>query len=207
MKKILLLFLSVFFVFMAFSQNVDEFQEKYGKGKMHYNEKGDVVFSSVVNIDSVGKDQIYRSIKMTITDMFNSANDVIQMDDPQSCTMIVKGFHEVPEKGILNQIQMAQVWFTMRLQSKDGRYRIDIYQIKGHTPKTVTSGVTIGPYDWPAEDMTYEAAFRRNGKMKMAREGFFRRAIIKGCNGLLDQIEIDVKNYLANDFLPVDENW
>lgn len=55
--------------------------------------------------------------------------------------------------------------------------------------------------------MTYEAAFRRNGKMKMAREGFFRRAIIKGCNGLLDQIEIDVKNYLANDFLPVDENW
>ena len=191
----------------AFSQNHDEYQEKYGKGKMPYNDKGEVVFSRVVKADSVSKDEIYRAIKLTITDMFKSANDVIQMDDPNSCTMIAKGFHEVPEDDAFGGTQLAQVWFTIRLQAKDNRYRIDIYQIKGHTPMSVVSGITIGPYDWPAENMTYEVAFKKNGKMKMAREGFFRRAIIKGCNGLLDQIERNVINNLTAGSLSVDEEW
>ena len=72
---------------------------------------------------------------------------------------------------------------------------------------SVVSGITIGPYDWPAENMTYEVAFKKNGKMKMAREGFFRRAIIKGCNGLLDQIERNVINNLTAGSLSVDEEW
>lgn len=183
----------------AFSQNHDQYQEKYGKGKMPYNEKGEVVFSRVVKVDSVAKDEIYRAIKLAITDMFNSANDVIQMDDPKSCTMIAKGFQNIDD--------FTELWFTIRLQAKDGRYRIDIYQIKGHRPARVLAGKTIGPEDWPAEDMTYEAAFKKNGKMKTAGKGFFRRSIINGCNGLLNRIEQDVKNNLTPDSLSVDEEW
>lgn len=135
--------------------------------------------------------------------MFKSANDVIQMDDPNSCTMIAKGFQDIGAGDPIG----AELWFTIRLQAKDGRYRIDIYQIKGRTPMHVMGGITIGPYDWPAENMTYEAAFKKNGNMKTAREGFFRRSIIDGCNVLLDQIEQDVNDNLTPDSLSVNEDW
>lgn len=151
---------------------------------------------------------IYRAIKIVITDMFNSAKDVIQMDDEESHTMIVKGFSKVPTIiGLAGTKNEADVWYTIRLQARDNRYRVDIYQIKGYTPVSVINGVAYGPYDWPAEMLTYDKAFKANGRMKIAREGFFRRAVIDGCNSLLEKIEQKVKENIMGDTLPINENW
>lgn len=207
MRKIILLLTALTLSVSSFAQSDNDFETKYGKGKMPYNENGEVVFSRVINADSVSKNDIYKAIKVTITDMFNSAKDVIQMDDQESCIMVAKGFEKVPTLGLAGSKQDAEVWFTVRLQARDSRFRIDIYQIKGHTPMSVINGIAIGPFDWPAETLTYEKTFKPNGKMRIPREGFFRRAIIDGCNGLLDYIETNVKNNLSGDTFSVNEDW
>lgn len=208
MKKILLAIITIFLVAPVWAQiDRDADQERYGKGKMPRNNKGEVVFSKIIQEDSIEKITIYKAAKLTITNMFNSAKDVIQLDDPESGIIIVKGFTEEPSRGLMGTVQNAEVWFTLKIQTKDSRYKIDIYQIKGHYPGGMVNGIYLSPTDWPAETLTYEACFKPNGKMMTAREGFYRRAIIDGCNRLLKQLEKNIQNNLTPTSIDESDNW
>lgn len=145
-------------------------------------------------------------MKITIADMFKSAKDVVQMDDAETCTMVVKGFHKVPTRGVADAIEEAEVWFTLKLQARDGRYKIDIYQIRGKTPSYVTYNIFADDVYWPAEFLTYERTFKKPGEMDVSRKAFFRRAIIDGSNLLMHQIERGVrKNILSS--VSTEEDW
>ena len=203
MKKLVIFIMSILAVIPALAQDDDE--ALYGKGKMPFKDKGEVVFSRVINIDA-DKQQIYSAMKITIADMFKSAKDVVQMDDAETCTMVVKGFHKVPTRGVADAIEQAEVWFTLKLQARDGRYKIDVYQIRGKTPAHVIYNTFIDDYYWPAESLTYEETFKKNGKMKVRGKGFFRRAIIDGSNLLMYEIELGVrKNILSS--VSTEEDW
>lgn len=208
MKKLLLTISLVLFATPIWAQvDKEADQKRYGKGQMPFNEKGEVVFSKVVHEERHDKKALYNSVKLCITDIFNSAKDVIQLDDPESGIVIVKGFAEEPSRGLMGTVQDAQVWFSLKIQTKDNRYKIDIYQIKGHYPGGVVNNIYTNPMDWPAEQLTYETCFKPNGKMKTAREGFYRRAIIDCCNRLLIQIQKDVHNNLTANSANDTEDW
>ena len=199
MKKLLLAISLVLIVAPMWAQaDKDADQERYGRGKMPRNDKGEVVFSKIVQEDSVGKATIYRAAKLAIVNIFNSAKDVIQLDDPDQGIIIAKGFSIVPTKAAMGMVVDANIWYTIEIRCKDNRYKIDIRQIKGHYPGGMVNGVYLNSNDTPAESLTYELCFKPNGKMK-AIEGFYRRAIIDCCNPLLDQIQKEVhENIIAN---------
>lgn len=204
MKKLLLtIFFALIVAPMWAQADKDADQERYGRGKMPRNDKGEVVFSKVIREEGQDKKALYVAAKLCVTNIFNSAKDVIQLDDPESGIIVVKGFTEEPTRGLMGTVDNAEVWFTLKVQTKDNRYKIDIYQIKGH----YSGGTTGIPVDWPAEQLTYDVCFKPNGKMKIAREGFYRRAIIDWCNRLLRQTENNIHDNIASSPANESEDW
>lgn len=208
MKKTLLIIPLLFLAIPMLAQSDKEAdQNRYGKGKMPFTEDGRVVFSKIVSANECNADKIFNSVRLCITELFNSANDVIQMEDKESHILVCKGFSKVPTRGLMGGVQAAQVWYTLKIQTKDGRYKIDIYDIKGHYPGGVVNGIYLNPADWPAEALTYEVCFKPNGKMETAREGFYRRAIIDGCNDMMTLIESKIMAELTAPTCKSADDW
>lgn len=71
--------------------------------------------------------EIYASVKVWVATVFNSANDVIQMDDAQNGIMICKGrFHYKAPGGVNLRSMSGYVDYTMKVQVREGRYKVTI---------------------------------------------------------------------------------
>jgi hypothetical protein len=114
-----LLILMIIIPTLCFGQLIEELP-KDENGNLRYNE--------VIQVDSTKKDELYLRSKQFFVDVFKSAKDVIQMDDKEAGVVIGKGFNDIYIKvmGISAPIQM---WFTIKIQSKEGRYKYEIYDI------------------------------------------------------------------------------
>lgn len=117
--RLLFMILMVVIPTISFGQLIDELP-KDDNGNLNYNE--------VIQVDSIKKDELYLRSKFFFVDVFKSANDVIQMDDKEAGVVVGKGFNDIYIRvmGITTPIQM---WYTIKIQSKEGRYKYEIYDI------------------------------------------------------------------------------
>jgi hypothetical protein len=118
MKKLIFL-ISIFVPMTSFGQLIDELP-KSEDGKLNFNE--------VIQVDSIKQDQLYLNSKQFFVEVFKSAKDVIQMDDRESGIVIGKGFNDIYSK-MLGSSFPVKMWYTIKIQSKDDRYKYEIYDI------------------------------------------------------------------------------
>lgn len=118
MKKLIILVL-LFSPTFAFGQLIDELPKSID-GKLNFNE--------VIQVDSIMKNQLYLNSKQFFVDVFKSGKDVIQLDDEESGVVVGKGFNDVYAK-MLGTSYEVKMWYTIKIQSKDGRYKYEIYDI------------------------------------------------------------------------------
>ena len=52
--------------------------------------------SQVFNVEGVSASELHSKINVAIANIFNSANDVIQVNDPQNNKFVIKGIASVP---------------------------------------------------------------------------------------------------------------
>lgn len=108
MKKFL------FFMLMIFSLNVMA-QEK------------PIQCDSVIQAKDKTAEQIYTNVKVWLATTFNSANDVIQMDDPENGIIICKGAFEYKAPGGLSYRYIdGWVNYTLKIQIREGRFKISM---------------------------------------------------------------------------------
>ena len=104
----------------AFAQVIDE---------LPTDENGIVNFNEVITIDSATKDELYVRAKQAFVNIFKSADDVIQMDDKEAGILMGKGYGTaIIDNGVMGKLPM-KVWYTIRIQCRDGRYKYEIYNI------------------------------------------------------------------------------
>lgn len=170
----------------------------YGAGKMPFNERGQVVFSEVVQVDGALANTLYAAAKMSIIELFNSANDVVQLDDASSNIIIVKGMTNAYAKGNFGLAASCPVWFTMKIQARDNRYKISIYQLycKDQGYNTLGGHWT---FEYSAEDCTDAASLKNDGTTKMAFEGMARRFIIEAANSIMASIKGKIAQCLNSE--------
>lgn len=118
MKKIILSLLA-FVPFISFAQLIDELPK---------DENGKLLYTDVIQADSIKMDQLYLNSKQFFVDAFKSAKDVIQLEDKEAGIVIGKGFSDIVIKSLGLGVK-EQMWYTIKIQSKDGRFRYDIYDI------------------------------------------------------------------------------
>jgi hypothetical protein len=159
---------------ISFGQLLDELP-KDENGNLNYNE--------VIQVDSIKKDELYLRSKQFFVDVFKSAKDVIQMDDKEAGVVVGKGFNDIYIKvmGIATSIQM---WYTIKIQSKEGRYKYEIYDIyfKSYPGQY---GTTTTRAEEMFDKRTY---FRKNGDPRDVQEKYKIETTLKA-NSLVTAIK------------------
>jgi|ERR1035437_207025 hypothetical protein len=88
---------------------------------------GEIVYSGIVNVDSINSKELYVRAHTWFANTFKSAKSVIQLDDKEAGKIIGKGFIEVvtPFKaGVMGTVGfVGNVYFTLDIQTKDGKYK------------------------------------------------------------------------------------
>ena len=91
---------------------------------------GKVIYKSIQKIDSASKDELYSRAKVWIATTFNSANDVIQLDDKTNGQIIIKGkysFTITQNLGIAGANKYESYTpLNISIGLKEGKYKIEI---------------------------------------------------------------------------------
>ncbi len=90
---------------------------------------GNYEYQGIITVDDKTKDELHESAKEWIVLNFRSANDVIQLDDQENGQLIAKGYY-----GIMMMGMERQIYHTLRLESRDGRFRYTVNDFEYYTP-------------------------------------------------------------------------
>jgi hypothetical protein len=108
----------------------------------------DLTIKQVVEVPGFTKHQIYDCCKIWVAENFRSAKAVIEHDDRENCCLIGNGIIKYPCHG-LECIAKGdwQVHFTMRIDTKDGKFRQTFSNLQ---------------LSWPArmDSLGYHSAYR-----------------------------------------------
>ncbi len=130
------------------------------------SETGRIVYSEIIPLDSLMKNQLYLNSKQFFVNAFKSANDVIQMDDKDAGIIVGKGFTDIYSK-MLGSSYPVKMWYTIKIRSNDGRYKYEIYNIyfENYPPNYVLPNGSAKSQT--AEDIfDEENYYRANGQPK-----------------------------------------
>ena len=109
-------------------------------------------------LDSVQgtKADLYIKAYDWIAKNFNSANNVIQMQDKEAGKFIIKGIIPYSVHGLMgNKVGKEYIHFTMSISVKDGRYKCVIYDFY-HEAGIVNGSVSYGSLDKEAPHKALE---------------------------------------------------
>jgi hypothetical protein len=92
-----------------------------------YAQGNSLSFEEVIQGEGKTVKELYTIIKTWVASNFKSANDVIQMDDPESGILICKGnFAYKAPGGITYRYIDGHINFTLKAQVKEGRCKITV---------------------------------------------------------------------------------
>ncbi|MCA4897769.1 MAG: DUF4468 domain-containing protein [Bacteroidota bacterium] len=144
LKTIIVIF---FTPFILLGQLIDELPK---------DENGNLLFSEVVQVDSVSKNELYSRSKDFFVSVFKSAKDVVQLDDKEAGIVTGKGFSKIQEAGV-----ELQMWYSIKIQSKNGRYKYEIFDLYFQYEAKTSP---------PSEVFDKSVYYKKNGEPRTAYE-------------------------------------
>ena len=92
----------------------------------------DIVYVKIINCDTFKKHDIYNAAILSVTKIFNSANDVVQLKDETTGKIIVKALFNVTYKGLGMTYPGGNITYMASISIKDGKCKIEISQMTHH---------------------------------------------------------------------------
>jgi hypothetical protein len=105
-----------------YSQNfiIDNFPTKDGL----------ILYTDVIELDSnVSASDLYLNAKKWIVETSRSSSAVIQLDDKEANIIIIKSYIDKGSYNFLNSSSNYKFWFTLTIETKDGRYRYTLNNV------------------------------------------------------------------------------
>lgn len=133
--------------------------------------EGKISYTDVVAVEGATKDDLYVRGKLWLANTLNSP-DSITLDDKETGVLVAQGTvqdrdNEVGVRTMIPKQTTEKTWrFTLKLQLKDGRYKIEIYDIE-YT--FAMPGNTVGHRPVPRNlDVLFQdkKMYRRDGSLK-----------------------------------------
>ncbi|WP_343304419.1 DUF4468 domain-containing protein [Chitinophaga niabensis] len=159
--------------------------------------EGSVKYIGIEKLDSLNRNIIYDRGKRWVVDSYKSANDVIQLDDKENGEIVLKGYFKENWEATFMTIIAVDIYQTVKLQFKDGRYRYEIGNIRF---KYRTSGTTIGTTYISGGSFDVSPEEFAKGRKKNAQKFF-----VKINNHLLSIIN-SITNHMKED-IKVKQDW
>ena len=156
---------------------------------------GKILYSEVVQVENTPAKELYARAKLFVAEKYKSAPDVIKLDDPEDGILLVKGFMKVPFHGT----DPIDVWFTMKIETKDNRFRVSAYDFAFSSKGGVYNGVYIRGQNQQPLDNGY-GYITKEGKPRFGWKKPFHDINVEMI-ALLDSLKGAMKGALAaSDF-------
>lgn len=104
---------------------------------MPFTKEGRLEVQVVVEVDSATAEELYTRAKYYIAESYGSS-EVIDMDDANNSTLIAKAYKEADIYNGMAESKL-RIWYTFKLECKDKKYRLSIYNIWFQVPPPYTS--------------------------------------------------------------------
>ncbi|MET4138480.1 DUF4468 domain-containing protein [Pedobacter sp. UYP1] len=92
-----------------------------------------------INVKGKNKDQIYDACRKAFADIFTNSKSVIELENKQDGGITGKGITSISYKiGAMGISDQADINFSINFQSKDSKYRIQLYDINGGPYKNMS---------------------------------------------------------------------
>ena len=111
-------------ILLVFSLSL--FGQKYGR----------TTVSNVYEVENANASDLFSRINLVVANLYNSANDVIQLNDVESKKLVIKALGEVffpnqnkyiyPRQKFFQDDVDWNVNYTLNIAARDGRYRMEI---------------------------------------------------------------------------------
>jgi len=87
-------------------------------------------FSEVIQTDSVGIDIIYSNLLQWVSDNYKNPDKVIQINEKSSGLLVINGVFEYSYGGLSYLCYEGYINYSIKIQIKDNRYKVEIYNFK-----------------------------------------------------------------------------
>ena len=165
-------------------------------------------FHEVVNIPSKSSEFLYKNAKEWFALNFKSAQDVIQLDDPNEKKIIGKASKVVYWK-VKSVNCQAIVFYTLMVQFKDERYKYDIepteIKIPGGSSYAYDEMVYMGTEEGLKQQLKKTGSAWMFGKKMMAQSLESNKNIVRIIDSSLMETVTNLTNSLMKE--SKDSNW
>jgi tetratricopeptide (TPR) repeat protein len=144
------------------------------------NETGLVMIDNITKAEGISKDELYSNAKVWLASFFNSATDVIKLDDKENGIIISKGLFAFEWKGGLFKMNYySNCYFTLKIYCKEGRFRViwtDFkFDIMQNLIKVSANDMLLNPYKLEgASNINTADGFTPDGQWSSQKESVLR---------------------------------
>ncbi len=108
-----------------------------------YSQDRPLSFSEVIPVEGKTQAEIYGGLREWVATSYVNAKAVTQMEDAQSATIILKALFPF-KKGGFYIAYTGQVDYMIKLQAKDGRFRVEMSQMSHSVKPGNHAGSALG---------------------------------------------------------------
>jgi len=145
MKKVLLLIITLF---ISQSKLIGQEEKTIVFPR---NEKKEIVYESVIEIDSVNKNELYERARLFIANYYKSAKTVIDYSDKESGQIIIKPVFSAKIKSMGSLYDIGHWNYVFTILVKDNKYK---FIIGNFVEKSTSDCMSVGHLE-SADDNTY----------------------------------------------------
>ncbi|NWJ52344.1 MAG: DUF4468 domain-containing protein [Bacteroidetes bacterium] len=172
-----------FLIFVLLIVNVVSAQDKLS-GVLPLKD-GKVIYSGIIQLQGVSKDEIYKRVKIWFINTYNSGKDVIQFDDKESGEIIGKGcFKEIWNINFFSS-EYVNVWKTIKIKVKNDCLKYEITDIKIRNYFFPSPNASLTDLGTPIENWN---------KLRESNNKRFFQKIDDQLNQLMRSLENEMKN-------------
>lgn len=176
-----------FFLFTLWSVSVLS-QEPYEE-MLPVNESGLIEYTEVVELNGTA-DDLYSAAREWFSKSYNSAEDVLQMDDRQSGKLIGRAFQQ-----IYSSTLGEKLYYTISVFVKDGRYKYSITELG---IQSYPNSTYPNPQLFPIEYLVITNLYKPNGKVKKYPAAA-KVAMMKSIESLISNLKESMSQSVQSD--------
>ncbi|HNP08091.1 MAG TPA: DUF4468 domain-containing protein [Cyclobacteriaceae bacterium] len=152
---------------------------------------GKVNFNETVTVNGASQNDLFLKSKEFFVNTYQSPKDVVQMEFDEAAVIIGKAYIDI-NLIVLTVVVETKMWYSIKIQSKEGRYRYEIYDINyegEYANSTAEEWFDVSSY------------YKKNGKERNVNAQYKEKTT--NANMLIDQ----VKTSMGSNTLKTTDDW
>lgn len=113
-------------------------------------ENGNVIYTEVLKVKNIDKEELYNKAKKWIVLTYKSANNVIQLDDKEEGVIIGKGYFDINYYS-----RNPKIEHTIQIETKNERFKYTISNFIYSDKQGSTFAIETFPKRWAGEKKLY----------------------------------------------------